>query len=154
MIMLVTALLISGGASAVLISEWSKALRTVQVNEQASATEDGVAVALAGDPAMVAYDGTLKTITLYFVNTGEFDLDTSSYEVLIDGSPPTSTSESVQPNGTDWNPGYLLEITLTDTNWSFSDGDDVSVYFIGISESINGYTHSATTNAEVRLNAV
>jgi hypothetical protein len=47
-----------------------------------------------------------------------------------------------------------LEITLTDTSWSFSDGDDVSVYFIGISESINGYTHSATTNAEVRLNAV
>jgi hypothetical protein len=74
--------------------------------------------------------------------------------VLIDGSPPTSTSESVQPSGTDWNPGYLLEITLTDTSWSFSDGDDVSVYFIGISESINGYTHSATTNAEVRLNAV
>jgi archaellum component FlaG (FlaF/FlaG flagellin family) len=154
MIMLVTALLISGGASAVLISEWSNALRTVQVNEQASATEDGVDVALAGDPAMVAYDATLKTITLYFVNTGEFDLDTTSYEVLIDGSPPTSTSESVQPSGTDWNPGYLLEITLTDTSWSFSDGDDVSVYFIGISESINGYTHSATTNAEVRLNAV
>jgi archaellum component FlaG (FlaF/FlaG flagellin family) len=126
----------------------------VQVNEQASATEDGVDVALAGDPAMVAYDATLKTITLYFVNTGEFDLDTTSYEVLIDGSPPTSTSESVQPSGTDWNPGYLLEITLTDTSWSFSDGDDVSVYFIGISESINGYTHSATTNAEVRLNAV
>jgi archaellum component FlaG (FlaF/FlaG flagellin family) len=154
MIMLITALLISGGASAVLISEWSNALRTVQVNEQASATEDGVDVALAGDPAMVAYDATLKTITLYFVNTGEFDLDTTSYEVLIDGSPPTSTSESVQPSGTDWNPGYLLEITLTDTSWSFSDGDDVSVYFIGISESINGYTHSATTNAEVRLNAV
>jgi archaellum component FlaG (FlaF/FlaG flagellin family) len=154
MIMLVTALLISGGASAVLISEWSNALRTVQVNEQASATEDGVDVALAGDPAMVAYDATLKTITLYFVNTGEFDLDTTSYEVLIDGSPPTSTSESVQPSGADWNPGYLLEITLTDTSWSFSDGDDVSVYFIGISESINGYTHSATTNAEVRLNAV
>jgi archaellum component FlaG (FlaF/FlaG flagellin family) len=154
MIMLVTALLISGGASAVLISEWSNALRTVQVNEQASATEDGVDVALAGDPAMVAYDATLKTITLYFVNTGEFDLDTTSYEVLIDGSPPTSTSESVQPSGTDWNPGYLLEITLTDTSWSFSDGDDVSVYFIGISESINGYTPSATTNAEVRLNAV
>jgi archaellum component FlaG (FlaF/FlaG flagellin family) len=154
MIMLVTALLISGGASAVLISEWSNALRTVQVNEQASATEDGVDVALAGDPAMVAYDATLKTITLYFVNTGEFDLDTTSYEVLIDGSPPTSTSESVQPSGPDWNPGYLLEITLTDTSWSFSDGDDVSVYFIGISESINGYTHSATTNAEVRLNAV
>ena len=30
MIMLITALLISGGASAVLLSEWSDAVRTVQ----------------------------------------------------------------------------------------------------------------------------
>ena len=35
MIMLITALLISGGASAVLLSEWSDAVRTVQTNERA-----------------------------------------------------------------------------------------------------------------------
>ena len=101
MIMLVTALLISGGASAVLISEWSDALRVVQGNERVSSDKDDVSVALAGDPAMVAHNTTASTITLYFVNTGKFDLDTANYEVLIDGEAPTSTSATVQPSGTD-----------------------------------------------------
>ena len=153
MIMLVTALLISGGASAVLISEWGDALRVVQINERASSDKDDVSVALAGDPAMVPHNTTTSTITLYFVNTGKFDLDASNYEVLINGDAPTSSSATVQPSGTDWNPGYLLAITLTNNSWSFSDGDDVSEYFIGVSERVNGYTHSAVADAEVRLNA-
>ncbi len=153
MIMLVTALLISGGASAVLISEWGDALRVVQINERASSDKDDVSVALAGDPAMVAHNTTASTITLYFVNTGKFDLDAANYEVLINGDAPTSSSATVQPSGTDWNPGYLLAITQSNNRWSFSDGDDVSVYFIGVSERVNGYTHSAVADAEVRLNA-
>ena len=153
MVMLITALLISGGASALLISEWSDAVRVVQVNERASDVRSEVSVALAGDPAMVAHNTTTKTITLFFLNTGSYDLDTSSYEVLIDGAAPTSSTESVLPSGTEWNPGDLLEIVLTDTSWSYVDGEDISVYFVGLSESVSGYTHSATTNAEVRLNA-
>ena len=153
MVMLITALLISGGASALLISEWSDAVRVVQVNERASDVRSEVSVALAGDPAMVAHNTTTKTIQLVFLHTGSYDLDTSSYEVLIDGAAPTSSTESVLPSGTEWNPGDLLEIVLTDSSWSYVDGEDISVYFIGLSESVSGYTHSATTNAEVRLNA-
>ena len=67
MVMLITALLISGGASALLIAEWSDAVRVVQVNERASDVRDGVSVALAGDPAMVAHNTSSKTITLYFL---------------------------------------------------------------------------------------
>jgi archaellum component FlaG (FlaF/FlaG flagellin family) len=152
MIMLITALLISGGASALLLSEWSDAVRVVQINERASNDKDDVSVALAGDPAMVAYNTTANTITLYFLNTGSYDLDTSNYEVLIDGASPTSSTESVLPSGTAWNPGDLLEVVLSGT-WSYSDGEDISVYFVGVSELVNGYTHSATTNAEVRVNA-
>jgi archaellum component FlaG (FlaF/FlaG flagellin family) len=153
MVMLITALLISGGASALLISEWSDAVRIVQANERASDVRGEVSVALAGDPAMVAHNTTTKTITLFFLNTGSYDLDTSDYEVLIDGAAPTSSTESVLPSGTEWNPGDLLEIVLTDSSWSYVDGEDISVYFIGLSESVSGYTYSATTNAEVRLNA-
>jgi len=153
MVMLITALLISGGASALLISEWSDAVRVVQVNERASDVRGGVSVALAGDPAMVAHNTTSKTITLYFLNTGNYDLDTSNYEVLIDGVAPTSSTETVLPSGTGWNPGDLLEIVLTDNTWTYADGEDISVFFVGVSERVNGNTHSATTNAEVRLNA-
>lgn len=153
MIMLITALLISGGAGAVLVSEWSDAVRLVQVNERASTDQDHVSVALAGDPAMVAYNTTADTITLYFSNTGKYDLDTTNYQVLINGDAPTSTAENVLPSGTDWNSGDLLEVVLTNASWSFADNEDISVYFIGVSERVSGHTHSATTNAEVRLNA-
>tara|TARA_B100001287_G_C22675690_1_gene527517 strand:- start:460 stop:951 length:492 start_codon:yes stop_codon:yes gene_type:complete len=152
-IMLITGLLISGGASAVLISEWSDAVRVTQINDRAAADQDDVSVALAGDPAMVAHNTTANTIVLYFANTGAYDLDTSDFEVLIDGESPTSVAVSVKPSGTDWNPGDLLEVTLTDNSWSYSDGDDVAIYFIGVSEFVNGRTYSASTNAEVRLNA-
>lgn len=153
MVMLITALLISGGASALLIAEWSDAVRVVQVNERASDVRDGVSVALAGDPAMVAHNTSSNTITLYFLNTGSYDLDVSNYEVLIDGAAPSSSTESVLPSGAEWNPGDLLEIVLTESTWNYADGEDISVFFVGVSERVSGNTHSATTSAEVRLNA-
>jgi len=153
MIMLITALLISGGAGAVLVSEWSDAVRVVQVNERAASDKDQVSVELAGDPAMVPYNSTSDSITLFLLNTGEHNLDTTDYQVLVNGSPPTSTTESVLPSGTDWNPGDLLQVVLTNTAWTFSDGEDVSIYFVGASETIRGHTHTVTVNAEVRLNA-
>ena len=90
---------------------------------------------------------------MFFLNTGMYELNSSTYEVLINGAAPTSTTQTVLPSGSEWNPGHLLEVVLTDTSWSFSDGEDVSVYFVGISERVNGFTHSASTNGEVRLNA-
>ena len=153
MIMLITALLVCGGAGAVLVSEWSDAVRVVQVNERAASDKGQVSVELAGDPAMVPYNSTSDAITLFLLNTGEHNLDTTDYQVLVDGSPPTSTTESVLPSGTDWNPGDLLRVVLTNTAWTFSDGEDVSIYFVGASETIRGHTHTVTVNAEVRLNA-
>ena len=110
MIMLITALLISGGASAVLLSEWSDAVRTIQTNERASSDKDDVSVAMAGDPAMVAHNTTSSTITLFFLNTGMYELNSSTYEVLINGAAPTSTTQTVLPSGSEWNPGHLLEV--------------------------------------------
>ena len=153
MIMLITALLVCGGAGAVLVSEWSDAVRVVQVNERAASDKGQVSVELAGDPAMVPYNSTSDAITLFLLNTGEHNLDTTDYQVLVNGDPPTSTTESVLPSGTDWNPGDLLRVVLTNTAWTFSDGEDVSIYFVGASETIRGHTHTVTVNAEVRLNA-
>ena len=154
MIMLVTALLISGSASVILISEWSDTLRAAALNERSLSDKDDVGVAIGGDHAMVSYDSTAGEITLYLVNTGEYELNTADYEFYVDGDAPTSTTGTVLPSGTEWLPGYLYEVVLTDTGWSYADGDDVSVFFLGLSETINGNAHSVTASAEVRLNAV
>ena len=151
MIMLITALLISGGAGAVLVSEWSDAVRLVQVNERASDVRDGVSVALAGDPAMVAHNTSSKTITLYFLNTGSYDLDAPNYEVSSTVQHRPRVQNLVFPAGRNWNPGTFLKC-VSENTWTYADGEDISV-FVGVSERVNGNTHSATTSAEVRLNA-
>jgi len=153
MIMLITALLISGGASAILIGQWSETVRTLQQQERAADLEDEVGVSIAGDLAMVNFVGSTNTMTLYFVNTGEHDLSTSSYEVLVNGVAPNSKSETVLPSGTDWEPGLLLEVELV-TASGFTDGDDVSIYFAGQSVVVNGNVEPVTTAQEVRLNVV
>ena len=153
-IMLVTALLVSGSVSAVLITQWSDAIRTIQIQDRAATAIDGTDVDFAGDPAMVLWNSVNDTMVLHFVNTGQVELNSTAYEVLVDGELPTSTTELVLPSGTNWEPGFLLQVFLTNSAWSFNTGDDVSIYFVGVSERIGGFSHSATTNAEVRLNVV
>ena len=154
MIMLVTGLLISGGASVILIAEWSDMVRVAALNERSQSDKDEISVAISGDHAMVTYDASAGEITLFLVNTGEHELNTTNYEFLVDGEAPTSVSGTILPTGTDWLPGYLTEVVLTNTNWNYSDGDDISVFFVGTSEPVNGVLHTVTTNAEVRLNVV
>lgn len=154
MIMLVTGLLISGSASVILIAEWSDFVRVAALNERSLSDKDEIGVAIGGDHAMVTYDVSAGEITLFLVNTGEHKLNTTNYEFLVDGEAPTSASGTILPSGTDWLPGYLAEVVLTDTNWNYTDGDDISVFFVGTSEPVNGIVHTVTTNAEVRLNGV
>ena len=78
----------------------------------------------------------------------------TTFEFLIDGVAPSTITTSISPSGTDWLPGYLLQIKASDNTLSYTDGDDVSLFFVGISESVQGHTHSATMNKEVRLNEI
>lgn len=151
-IMLVTALLISGSASAIIISEWGKAADVVQNSERKSSLASGVSVAFAGDPAMVAYDDSTNPheLTFYVLNSGETEMS-DVYTVLVDGVSPSSMSETILPSGTAWLPGYLLEVTVADASFGYGDSDDVTIYFIGQSESVDGYSFSASMSKEVRL---
>ena len=151
-IMLITALLISGSASAILISEWGKAASVVQQSERKSSLASDVSVTFAGDPAMVAYDdSTLQhELTFYVLNDGEVEMS-DVYEVYVNGVAPSTKTETVKPSGTAWEPGYLLEITVSDASIAYGDTDDVTLYFIGLSESHGSYTFSASLSQEVRL---
>ena len=154
MIMLVTALFISATASSVLISAWSDSLRVVQTNGRSDMVADHVDAEIVGDLGMVSYDTTTDTMTIYVSNTGEYTLSTTDFEAYVDGAVVSTTSTSVLPSGTDWVPGTLLEVDLTNTSWTYTDGTDVTINFIGISEMIQGRTCGFTLNAEVRLNVV
>ena len=153
-IMLVTALLISGSVSAILITQWGDAIRTVQTQDRAATAIDSTDVEFAGDPAMVLWNSANDTMVLHFVNTGDIALNSSTYELMVDGEYPNSTTELVLPSGTDWEPGFLLQIFATNSSWSFSTGQDVSIFFVGVSERVAGFNHSANTYVEVRMNVV
>ncbi|MBL6743595.1 MAG: hypothetical protein ISP83_04365 [Candidatus Poseidonia sp.] len=155
-IMLVTALLISGSVSTILVSEWAKVTRAVGVEERKSSGALGVSVDFAGDPMMVGFDNPAvgdDELTVYVLNSGIHEMSTT-FEFLIDGVAPSTITTSISPSGTDWLPGYLLQIKASDNTLSYTDGDDVSLFFVGISESVQGHTHSATMNKEVRLNEI
>lgn len=156
MIMLVTGLLIAGGAGVLLIDQWEQATRNVQKNEQKRAEAENYDISFAGDPMMVSFDtntGGSNEITFYVQNTGLSEMSTN-YQVLINGNEPASTSESVVPSGSDWVAGTLLEVTVGDPAFSsLNDGDDIFIFFIGQSErSPLGYQHAVTMDVEVRLN--
>ena len=153
MIMLITALLISGGASALLIGQWSETVRILQQQERAAGLADEVSVNLAGDLAMVHFDGSTNTMTLYFVNSGDHNLSTTNYEILVNGVAPTSKSHTVLPSGNNWGPDLLLEVELV-TASGFTNGDDVSIYFAGQSVEIKGIVEPVFVAKEVRLNVV
>lgn len=151
-IMLVTALLISGSVSAILITEWSDATQRIKATEQKGAESSDYAIAFAGDPMMVSYDSATSEITFYIQNIGSGKMSTA-YEVKIDGATPTTVTDSILPSGATWLPGHLLELTASP--FTYQDGDDVSLLFIGLSEtSTNGHVHSRVVNEEVRLNAI
>jgi len=156
MIMLVTGLLIAGGAGVLLIDQWEQATRNMQTNEQKRAEAENYDISFAGDPMMVSFDtntGGSNEITFYVQNTGLSEMSTT-YQVLINGNEPASTSESVVPSGSDWVPGSLLEVTVGDSSYSsLNDGDDILIFFIGQSErSPLGFQHVVTMDVEVRLN--
>jgi archaellum component FlaG (FlaF/FlaG flagellin family) len=155
-IMLVTALLVSGSVSTILINEWNKVARAVESDERKSSGALGVSVDFAGDPMMVGFEDPAvgdDEMTVYVLNSGIHEMSTT-FELLINGVTPATITTSISPSGTDWLPGYLLEITASDNALTYTDGDDASLFFVGISESVQGYQHSATMNKEVRLHEI
>ncbi len=155
-IMLVTALLISGSVSTILINEWNKVARAAESDERKSLGSLGVSVDFAGDPMMVGFEDPAvgdDELTVYILNSGIHEMSTT-FELLINGVAPATMTTSIAPSGTDWLPGYLLEITASDNSLTYTDGDDASLFFVGISEPVQGYQHSATMNKEVRLNEI
>jgi archaellum component FlaG (FlaF/FlaG flagellin family) len=155
-IMLVTALLVSGAAGTILIEEWGSAVKAISKNQQKSEHEGMVSIDFAGDPMMVVMDSASNNdITIYVLNSGEIEMNTTNFLILIDGEEPTSTSTSISPTGTAWLSGYVMEITLSDAGYaSYVDRQDIQLFVTATSEPFAGNTYSSTFSKEVRLHEI
>lgn len=155
-IMLVTALLISGAAGTILIDQWGSAVRAMSDNQQKAEHQSKVSIDFAGDPMMVVMDSTSSNdITIHVLNSGDITMNTTIFEVYVDGQLPSSTSTSISPSGTDWLPGYIMEITLSDAGYSsFTDNQDIKIFVTATSEFFAGHTYTTSFSKEVRIHEI
>ena len=96
--------------------------------------------------------GANQEITLYFQNTGVRVLDKDSFTIFVDGvSSSVVGSTTLYPSNGVWATDYVIEVTVTDASFSYSDNDLVTVTIIAQSTVTDGVKGTDSETAEVRL---
>ena len=154
-ILLITALLVSGSVSAILINQWGDMSSALEENRKGKEADAQTSVSFAGDAMEVGYDDSVSpnVMTFYLQNTGQYVLDESTLVVVVDGISVTSSiTTTILPGGADWTDVRLLEVEVSSTSWSYQNDDSVSLSAVVSSEVTSGYRGTDTMNIEVRLN--
>lgn len=154
MILLVTSLLISGAASVVLLESWGQVAEASGTNAKEKVADAETDVSFSGDRGDVLLDtsGANQEITLYFQNTGIRVLDKDSFTIFVDGvSSSVVGSATLYPSNGVWATDYVMEVTVTDASFSYSDNDLATVTIIAQSTVTDGVKGTDSETAEVRL---
>ena len=154
MILLVTSLLISGAASVVLLESWGQVAEASGTNAKEKVADAETDVSFSGDRGDVLLDtsGANQEITLYFQNTGIRVLDTNSFTIFVDGvSSSVVGTVTLYPSTGVWATDYVMEVTVTDASFSYSDNDLATVTIIAQSTVTDGVKGTDSETAEVRL---
>lgn len=155
MILLVTSLLLSGAASVVLIESWGEVAKVSAINASGQVANAETDVSFSGDRSDVFLDPAVgsQEITLYFQNTGIRSLDKSSFSIFIDGvySVPVGAATLYPPSGV-WASDHVLEVTVSDASFNYSDADRAIVTIIVQSTVSEGVKGTSSETAEVKLN--
>lgn len=154
MILLVTSLLISGAASVVLLESWGQVAEASGTNAKEKVADAETDVSFSGDRGDVLLDtsGANQEITLYFQNTGIRVLDKDSFTIFVDGiSSSVVGSTTLYPSNGVWATDYVIEVTVTDASFSYSDNDLATVTIIAQSTVTDGVKGTDSETAEVRL---
>ena len=154
MILLVTSLLISGAASVVLLESWGQVAEASGTNAKEKVADAETDVSFSGDRGDVLLDtsGANQEITLYFRNTGIRVLDKDSFTIFVDGvSSSVVGSATLYPANGVWATDYVMEVTVTDASFSYSDNDLATVTIIAQSTVTDGVKGTDSETAEVRL---
>ncbi len=96
MILLVTSLLLSGGASVVLLQSWGDVAKASGDNASGRLADAETDVSFSGDRSNTILDtsGADQEITLYFQNSGVRPIDKSSFSIFVDGNTICSSRSS------------------------------------------------------------
>jgi len=154
-ILLITALLVSGSVSAILINQWGDMSSALEENRKGKEADAKTSVSFAGDAMEIEYDDSVNpnVMTFYLQNSGQYVLDESTLVVIVDGISVTSSiTTTILPNGADWTGVRLLEVEVSSSSWSYQNDDSVSISAVVSSEVTSGYRGTDTMNVEVRLN--
>ncbi|MDC0340544.1 hypothetical protein OAM96_01145 [Candidatus Poseidoniaceae archaeon] len=154
-ILLITALLVSGSVSAILINQWGDMSSALEENRKGKEADAKTSVSFAGDAMEVGYDDSVSpnVMTFYLQNTGQYVLDESTLVVIVDGISVTSSiTTTILPNGADWTDVRLVEVEVSSSSWSYQNDDSVSISAVVSSEVTSGYRGTDTMDIEVRLN--
>ena len=153
MIMLVVALLVSGVAGVVLVDSWGDVSQTLGKQRVKSEMDASTRIDFAGDPMNSAYDNVdPEDITFYLQNSGTQTLDTASLGVIVDGvSIPTSDITVSVLGGGAWASGQVVSVNVEDSDFAYSDGDEVKVSIVVMSEQYKGIKGSDTLQGTLRL---
>ena len=154
MILLVTSLLLSGAASVVLIESWGEVAKASGINASGQVANAETDVSFSGDRSDILLDPSAgnQEITLYFQNTGIRSLDKSSFSIFIDGvySTPVGATTLYPPSGV-WASDHVLQVTVSDASFAYSDGERVVVTIVVQSTISEGVKGTDSETAEVRL---
>ncbi len=153
MIMLVVALLVSGVAGVVLVDSWGSVSDTLGKQRIKAEMDASTQIDFSGDPMNSIYDNTdPEDITFYLQNSGTQTLDTSSVGVTVDGiSIPTSDITVSVLGGGVWASGQVVSVNVEDSDFSYSDGDEVKVSIVVMSEQSRGVKGADTLQGTLRL---
>ncbi len=152
-IFLMTALIVSASVSIILIDSWKGIADTYADNRDKAALDAKTEFSFAGNPMMVNFDDSANQVMVFYLqNTGQVILEDSIGGAFVDGVRPATSVASAVVGGTDWAPGELLRLTLTDTtNWVYADGDEVVLMLVASSVLSKGVRGTDTLTLTVRL---
>ena len=154
MILLVTSLLLSGGASVVLLQSWGDVAKASGDNASGRLADAETDVSFSGDRSNTILDtsGADQEITLYFQNSGVRPIDKSSFSIFVDGisSSVVGSATLYPPNGV-WASDYVLEVTFSYSSFSYSNNTLATVTIVVQSTVSDGVKGTDSETAEVRL---
>tara|TARA_B100000287_G_scaffold432537_1_gene492113 strand:- start:1568 stop:2056 length:489 start_codon:yes stop_codon:yes gene_type:complete len=125
MILLITALLICGAASAILLQSWTETASSVGINQKQLALDSQTKVTFSGDLGKIVCDESpTNQITIYLQNSGSSILDESSVGGFIDGTASNIISTSFLNGATVWSSGVVAVFTLQSGENLLCDGTE------------------------------
>lgn len=153
MILLVTALLICGAASGILIQSWTNTAASIGINQEQLGLDSRTKVTFSGDLAKTTCDAGLNQITIYLQNSGSSILDETEFGAFIDGQTSNVVGDPTFLNGaTEWSSGVVVQYTLQSSSAIACNGsEEKRITAVVATIPSNGVTGSDSVTEVVKL---